>query len=212
MPANAHETKNRILTAAERLFAENGYDKVTLRGIAREADAHLALIKYHFGTKEDLYRAIWTSRYAEPYGGRFDHLDDIDYSRPREEIVRDLADTLLSFMQVLSQSDARVFAHLMAREIADPHEFERGIIAEFLDPRAQRLIAAFRRTLPELRLAEIIGCYQASTGAMLMHVVGANRASRLTDGNLVTGDIETALPIMREFIVGGWLALARMRE
>ncbi|MGQ2903326.1 MAG: TetR/AcrR family transcriptional regulator [Neoaquamicrobium sediminum] len=211
MPADAQETKVRILNAAERLFAENGYDKVTLRGIAKEADAHLALIKYHFGTKDDLYRAIWTDRYAKTYGRRFDHLDAIDYSRPREEIVEELAEALLSFMNGLSHAETRRFAHLMAREIADPHEFERGIIAEFLDPRARHLIGAFRKALPELSLADVIGCYQASTGVMLMYVVGAERAFRLADGQVAGDHVTSALPVLRQFIVGGWLALARVR-
>lgn len=212
MPANAQETRDRIFSAAERLFAEKGYDKVTLRGIAKEADAHLALITYHFGSKQDLYRAIWIHRYATPYGGRFDGLDHIDYSGPREEIVGKLVDALLLFMQAQSHADTHQFALLVAREIADSHEAERGIIAEFLDPRARRLIDAFRKALPELSLVDIIGCYQASTGAMLMHAVGHDRAKRLSDGHNGCEDLNAMLPVLRDFIVGGWITLARLRS
>jgi AcrR family transcriptional regulator len=102
MPANAQETRKRIFSAAERLFAEKGYDKVTLRGIAKEAGTHLALIKYHFGSKDDLYRAIWIHRYAEPYGGRFDHLDAINVS------IRPSTRFRLPVLEARSSSNSRV--------------------------------------------------------------------------------------------------------
>lgn len=212
MPADARETRRRILSTAERLFAEHGYDGVSLRRIARQAGAHLALIHYHFGNKADLYRAIWTHRYAEPYGSRFERLAALDFDRPRDEVVGELADILLILMQAMSDPDGQAFLRLMAREIGDPRESERGIIAEYLDPRAHRLIEAFRRALPELTLAEIVWCYQASAGVMLMHAVDTDRASRLSQGAAKSGDVEAALPVMREFIVGGWLALARKRS
>ena len=55
-------TRDRILATAERLFAEYGYDGVSMRQIGAEADAQIALIAYHFGTKEKLYRAVFEHR------------------------------------------------------------------------------------------------------------------------------------------------------
>jgi AcrR family transcriptional regulator len=42
---------HRILASAERLFADHGFDGVSMREIAANAKAQLALIHYHFGTK-----------------------------------------------------------------------------------------------------------------------------------------------------------------
>ena len=55
-------TRDRILAAAERLFAERGYHGVSLRHIGEEASVQIALINYHFGTKDMLYRAVFESR------------------------------------------------------------------------------------------------------------------------------------------------------
>lgn len=52
------ETAARILSAATRLFAEDGYEKVSIRDIAKEAGAQSAAISYYFGGKPELYREV----------------------------------------------------------------------------------------------------------------------------------------------------------
>jgi TetR/AcrR family transcriptional regulator len=51
------ETRERILTAGLDVFSENGFDGTTTRAIAARAGVNLGLIKYHFGSKEELWRA-----------------------------------------------------------------------------------------------------------------------------------------------------------
>lgn len=48
------ETKERILLAAQKLFAEKGFEAVSLRKITAEALANVAAVNYHFGSKEAL--------------------------------------------------------------------------------------------------------------------------------------------------------------
>lgn len=115
-------------------------DNTELKGF--EIGIASCIDKYHFGTKDDLYRAIWTDRYAKTYGRRFDHLDAIDYSLPRDEIAEELAEALLSFMNGLSHAVTRRFAHLMAREIADPPCAHMSLfLHEHLLPRGLPLLA-----------------------------------------------------------------------
>jgi len=52
------DTANRIVSAATKLFATRGYDGTSTKVICREADANIAAIHYHFGSKENLYRHI----------------------------------------------------------------------------------------------------------------------------------------------------------
>jgi TetR/AcrR family transcriptional regulator, fatty acid metabolism regulator protein len=51
-------TKKRILLAAKELFEEKGFDRTTVREVASKAGANVALINYHFGSKENLLTAI----------------------------------------------------------------------------------------------------------------------------------------------------------
>lgn len=50
-------SKEKLLSAAKLLFAERGFESVSVREIADEAGIHFGLIRYHYGSKEGLYRA-----------------------------------------------------------------------------------------------------------------------------------------------------------
>jgi AcrR family transcriptional regulator len=50
-------TRQRIVAAAVRSFASVGYDGVSVREIERSAGVNRGLAAYHFGTKEDLWKA-----------------------------------------------------------------------------------------------------------------------------------------------------------
>lgn len=55
----ANATREKILRAGERLFAADGFDRVPLRRIAREANqGNVAAVQYHFGSKAGLLSAI----------------------------------------------------------------------------------------------------------------------------------------------------------
>lgn len=52
------ESRARILDAAGQLFADRGYDGVSVRELAKRAGVNAAAINYHFGGKEGLYHAV----------------------------------------------------------------------------------------------------------------------------------------------------------
>jgi AcrR family transcriptional regulator len=47
-----------ILDAAERLFAEQGFEAVSVREISKAADINIAMVSYYFGSKEKLYEEV----------------------------------------------------------------------------------------------------------------------------------------------------------
>lgn len=55
------ETRERLLTAATRLFADHGFAKVTVRDICDRAKANVAAVNYHFGGKVGLYEQVLRS-------------------------------------------------------------------------------------------------------------------------------------------------------
>jgi AcrR family transcriptional regulator len=59
------DTKEQIISVAKRLFAERGFAGTTLRNVIGEADVNLAAVHYHFGSKEELFRAV-VQRFARP--------------------------------------------------------------------------------------------------------------------------------------------------
>ncbi|HEY1751025.1 MAG TPA: TetR/AcrR family transcriptional regulator [Caulobacteraceae bacterium] len=210
MPADSSATKARILAAGERLFAESGFEAVSLRGVAREADVQIALVHYHFGSKEGLYKAVWAQRYAGLADLRQARLPTVDFDRERVAVLRDLVDLFVT--PLMAGPDAHRFLKIMAHEYADPREPERGVVKAYIDPVTRQLLDAFRKALPGLADADVGWGYQAMTGALMMNVVDVDRATRLTGGAARSGDTKAALPALREFIVGGWLALADRRQ
>jgi AcrR family transcriptional regulator len=55
--------KKTLLETAEALFSDKGYNGTSIREIARSADVNLALVNYHFGSKENLYLTIFQRRF-----------------------------------------------------------------------------------------------------------------------------------------------------
>ena len=60
------ETVNRILDAAEVLFAEKGFSETSLRQITSKASVNLAAVNYHFGSKKELIQAVF-ARFTNPF-------------------------------------------------------------------------------------------------------------------------------------------------
>lgn len=58
------QIKKLLLETAELLFSDSGYNGTSIRDIARQAGANVALVNYHFGSKENLYLTIFKRRFA----------------------------------------------------------------------------------------------------------------------------------------------------
>ena len=61
-------TKENIMTAAMRLFADKGLKLVTVRDICKLAKANVALVNYHFRNKNGLYQACVERLFHESTG------------------------------------------------------------------------------------------------------------------------------------------------
>src|SRR5580704_13248627 len=85
-------TKDRILDAAERLFARDGFEATSLRAITTEASVNLAAVNYHFQSKEALVQAVIGRRMGPANAQRLALLDAyeaqaVDAPVPLEKIM-----------------------------------------------------------------------------------------------------------------------------
>ena len=62
VPGSPARTRERLLEAAERLFAERGFRATSVRALTSEARCNVASVNYHFGGKEGLYREMFRRR------------------------------------------------------------------------------------------------------------------------------------------------------
>ncbi|MEM1402284.1 MAG: TetR family transcriptional regulator [Pseudomonadota bacterium] len=75
--ARGDTTKTKIIAASVREFSERGYDGVSLRDVETSAGLQRGLAKYHFGSKEELFKAV--------VDDIFGALDEYRYSRNQTE-------------------------------------------------------------------------------------------------------------------------------
>jgi AcrR family transcriptional regulator len=79
-------TKARILKAAEGMFARNGYSGTTTREIVEEAGVNIALLHYHWGSKEELWNAVHHDLLSRAYGQVKETAYEIADKDPRQAI------------------------------------------------------------------------------------------------------------------------------
>src|SRR5881394_1001582 len=97
MTQTAVTTRERILDAAERLFAEHGFDGTSIRGIVEHADVNLAAIHYHFRSKEALLEAVLTRRISVVNDARLRSLENAAAAAaPREPSVEQILRSFIS--------------------------------------------------------------------------------------------------------------------
>ena len=70
------DIKKRILLAAKKLFAVQGFEGTTVRQICEEAGVNIALVSYHFGGKENLFGALFEVFFPN------DRISSVDVNMP----------------------------------------------------------------------------------------------------------------------------------
>jgi TetR/AcrR family transcriptional regulator, regulator of cefoperazone and chloramphenicol sensitivity len=139
------ETRDRLLKAAERLFAQRGFKDVTVREICHEAHANVAAVNYHFGDKLGLYRetmqiAIDAMRDATEAARRAG-----EGMKPDEQLRAYVG---LFLRRLLAPGHESVY-QLVNREISDPTPALDDLIEKGMRPRLEYLSGV---------VAGIIGC------------------------------------------------------
>ena len=78
MTRSSLSTKQRILNAAEKLFADHGFAAASLRRVTADAGVNLAAVNYHFGSKESLIEEVFRRRLDELNANRIKSLEQIE--------------------------------------------------------------------------------------------------------------------------------------
>src|SRR5580765_3827301 len=109
------DTKQRILDAAEKLFANQGYGATSMRQIIGEAGVNLASIHYHFGSKEELLDGVVERKAGPVNAARLALLDQVQAGAG--EKAPELEAILHAFLSPVAKGAAKSeqFVKLMGR-------------------------------------------------------------------------------------------------
>lgn len=157
-----------ILNAAERIFGENGYAGASMRVIAEEAGVAQALLHYHYGTKENLYTAVFERRSLAINNYRSKLLDDLlqQDTPPTVEDVLTIAFTPLTVIfEGQDTENLPYYVQMVAAVSLGSDTRSKRIREQFYDPMAARFIDALRKVLPEITHDNAVFAYLFSIGA-----------------------------------------------
>lgn len=202
-------TRDRILDAAERLFAKHGYDGVSLRTLATAAEAQLGLVHYHFGDKLDLYRALWARWFpAADLNAPSQAGLALPVGAPLESNIRSFVDHFYGpLMSVFQNPRGRHLLTIVGREMSDPKEASRGLVKKYLDPRAKMLVNDIHTLMPSLTKGEVTLAYNMMIGIATSIFVQHARIIRMSHGAVNVKEMVKSLPAVTEFVVGGWVGI-----
>ena len=180
------ETRERLLKAAERLFADRGFKNVTVRDLCRAARANVAAVNYHFGDKLGLYREVMQSAIDAMRGTNDAARDAGSGHAPEEQLRRYIA---IFVHRVLTPGNDTVHK-LITREMNDPTPALDALVEQGVRPRVEYLaglIAAIIRCDPaDQRVLRCVASVQAQTLAYIPNPIGARLglANKPTAANL----------------------------
>lgn len=137
-------SKQQIINAAERLFAERGFARTTLRDVAKASGANTALVGYYFGGKEGLRKAVADAQVAKCQSV----LDDILNSE--DAVTFDVLTRVLKSLFDFLRSDKLIY-QLQTWAIVDGGEFARQMAESLWLPMYIRFKILVSRYNQELR-------------------------------------------------------------
>ena len=164
------DTRERILTAAERLFAERGITSTSMRALTAAAEVNLAAAHYHFGSKEALLDAVIERRALPLNAARVRELERHEDERgdagPEvESIFRAfLLPTVRDLIEGPEANDH--LPRLFARVEAQPSELLEGLYRKHLGGVARRFVEALQRALPELPKEVVANRFRLAMGSI----------------------------------------------
>jgi AcrR family transcriptional regulator len=172
------DTKSKILDAAEELFVEHGFEATSLRLITTAAGVNLAAANYHFGSKEELFQAVFTRRLDPMNRDRVALLTAYENAAAGEALS---CEKIISAMFIPALKLARDrerggknFLRLLGRAYADPAPFIREFLSSQYAEMISRFRGAFGRALPHLPREEVSWRLHFVMGALSYTLAGTD--------------------------------------
>ncbi|HUK09150.1 MAG TPA: TetR/AcrR family transcriptional regulator [Stellaceae bacterium] len=202
------DTQTRLMRVGERMFAEQGYDGVSLRQLTAAAGVNLAAVNYHFGSKEGLLAAIFENRCRPMNEERLRRLAACAEGEGRPPLLQQIVAAFIG-PALSSTTDAEggaTFTRLRALLAVEHNELARSLIAKHFDASSRRFIAALAAALPHLSRAEVLWRFHFLLGTLYFTMTNPSRIGHLSEGLCDAGDVGAVMREMVPFVAAGFRA------
>jgi AcrR family transcriptional regulator len=203
-------TRGKTLNAAERLFAEHGYDGTSLRDISEASGLHIALSSYHFGTKERLFEEVIRRRAEEIVKQRMAALEKIDpETMPASQAVRKLIEGYTQpMLQARYERSKQWQAHV--RLMSQLISVRRWVplIQRYYDESGRAYLSKLRLALPNADNAALLDTFSFMIATMSYVCSYPDRFSEMKTKALPRKqEIAIAVEHFMRFVHAGFMAL-----
>ena len=155
-------TKDRILGAAEELFAQHGFSGTSLRQVTSRADVNIAAVNYHFGSKEN---EVFRRRMDEMSERRLSQLRQAQQERPGE-LEPILAAFIEPALALTLDRHGSAFVRVLARAYAEKNDRLRKFLSDNYGQVLREFAKAIAPTLPSLGKEELYWRMDFVAGAL----------------------------------------------
>jgi AcrR family transcriptional regulator len=199
--------KLRLVEAAEELFAERGFEAVSVRDITKRAGMNIASINYHFGSRDGLVAGVMI-RYITPINDeRLARIEALERrwsgkSVPLEEILDAFVRPLATQVRK-SELSERLFLKLVGRMFGEQAAAMPPGVEEQFKQVVARFVKALSKALPELAVDEILWRMHFVVGAMVHSMAQDEVLQRISQGASGNPTIEATLSRFTRFAVAG---------
>jgi AcrR family transcriptional regulator len=202
-------TRNRLLLAAIKVFAEKGFKDATIREICKQAGAaNINSVNYYFRSKEKLYREILEIIFSE-----YDDysLDDWDQKTPEEQLKQ----MILNFCTMLYKNNAfsSDITAIFVKEMTTPSFFMEDLVDRYNRPRVKRHLKMFKDLLGRDATDDMArDCLVSVSGQLLYYSFAWPVFSKLFPDYSADKNYEEWANHVFEFSMGGIASIKKRRR
>lgn len=201
--ASSIETKEQILDVAEDAIAQNGYAGTTLRSVVSKANVNLAAIHYHFGSKEDLFKAVLARISGPIVSGQLSALAILEAENTPLSVDAILRAYLAPALNCATRNRTThpMRAQFIGRCRTEPEPVQ-SIADEQFKPSKEKFLDALQRALPNQSRSQLTWKLDLVVSSLIRTLGQAGKSGALikTDS---TADIEQAISKLIDFLTLG---------
>lgn len=197
------ETRERLLAAAERLFAERGYAAVSVRAIAAEADVNWSLVGYHFRGKEGLLVEIYRRHCRALNAERLKRLAAARRSGLQlEAVIEAFARPALAEIQ--RQDGQTPFSRLRTILAAEDAALFTQLVRQNFDRSSRTFVSALGQCLPGVPADEILWRFHFMLGTIYYSAASPQRIKTFSRGRCDPADVDATLGHLVPFLAAAF--------
>ena len=207
--------RERLLDAGEELFAEHGFDGVTVRDVTRKTKVDVALAHYYFGTKRGLFDAVFLRRAAILNEERLKSIDAYQINPgPGGATIEGFIQAFLGPVMERCAHGGRGWKNYMAivAQVNNTPKWGGETMGRYFDPVIHRLVDALRGIMPGARDDDLYWSYHFLSGALTLTFAETGRVDRLSSGACRSSDYDAVKSRMAPFIAAGFQAVCMQKH